>query len=677
MFTLNRNTVIDSTKVEKKTKGIQNAIAILERDRDKVFTETDETGGNIILSDAAETLEEEQYRMEITADAIEIQASDELGFIYGLLHISEAYMEILPFWFWMDQKIPRTDKKIIEETSFVPEKKAVRFRGWFYNDEVLMLKWNYNENGVDGWKMAFEALLRCGGNITIPGTDRMSVKNKQLASDMGLWITHHHAEPLGAEMFIRAYPDLTPNFLEHRDKFIKIWEEGVNRQKDYKVVWNVGFRGQGDAPFWEYDTTGAYDTPEKQGKLISDIIKLQCDLVRRQVKKPIFCTNLYGEIMELYEQGYIELAEDIIKVRADNGFGRMVTRRRENHAGRTEAMPDKNDTGMQGIYYHVSFYDLQAANHITMLPNSVDFVNRELRQVIANHGDAFWVINCSNVRPHTYYLDAVAKIWSGRELEDAKQSREFSEDYFWGNRDVAACLEQFPKAMLSYGEHEDEHAGEQFYTENVRILANQIIVDSTRNCKALRWFTGDVTLAEQAEKLCGTCRRGLSGLQSLFAQCERVSAGIKNREAGNLFDATVLLQAYLHAECAKGTVIFGEGYAAFRQKDYEKAFVLLGNAAECFDRARAKMRDAEYGVWGNFYFNDCFADVAHTAYMVRKLMGYVREFGDNGRHDAWYRKYCMPREDQGVFLQLVLDNHMEDWELYLAMRDFKEENIIF
>ncbi len=38
------------------------------------------------------------------------------------------------------------------------------------------------------------------------------------------------------------------------------------------------------------------------------------------------------------------------------------------------------------------------------------------------------------------------------------------------------------------------------------------------------------------------------------------------------------------------------------------------------------MRQAEYGVWQDFYYNDCFADVKHTAYMVRKVMGLVREF---------------------------------------------------
>lgn len=196
--------------------------------------------------------------------------------------------------------------------------------------------------------------------------------------------------------------------MEKSELFYKLWEDAVIEQKDCNVVWNLCFRGQGDCPFWSSDTSGQFDTPQKRGKLISNIIKKQCDIVKKYVKNPVFCTNLYGEIMELYKDGYIELDEGIIKVKADNGYGKMVTRRRDNHAARVSSMPVK-DGGRQGIYYHVSFYDLQAANHITMLPNTVDFVNRELSDVLENGGDDFWVINCSNVRPHTYYLDAVRK----------------------------------------------------------------------------------------------------------------------------------------------------------------------------------------------------------------------------------------------------------------------------
>jgi hypothetical protein len=102
--------------------------------------------------------------------------------------------------------------------------------------------------------MVFETLLRCGGNMVIPGTDKNALRYRTLASEMGLYITHHHAEPLGAEMFARAYPDLPA---------------------------------------------------------------------------------------------------DVIKIWADNGYGKMVSRRQMNHNPRIAALPPENDSGKHGICFRV------------------------------------------------------------------------------------------------------------------------------------------------------------------------------------------------------------------------------------------------------------------------------------------------------------------------------------
>ncbi len=661
MFLLNRNLRIVS---EIHTKPVQNAIAMLERDRDKVFLPTEEQGGELRLA-GKEGFAPEDYLFQVTDKAATIFAGDDLGFIYGILHISEVYLGIKPFWFWMDQEIPKKELVEVPAREYRPPSPVVRFRGWFFNDEVLMMKWKLNEGSDAGWRMCFEALLRCGGNMTIPGTDKMSRRNRQLASDMGLWITHHHAEPLGAEIFVRAYPDVAPNYLEERERFHKLWEDAVIEQKDCKVVWNLCFRGQGDAPFWSYDTTGQFDTPEKRGRMITQVIRAQADLVRKHVENPVFCTNLYGEIMELYQQGYVELEEDVIKVRADNGYGRMVTRRRDNYNPRVEAMPDPNDKGMQGIYYHVSFYDLQAANHITMLPNSVSFVDKELTKVSENGGNAFWVINCSNVRPHVYYLDAVRKKWYGRSIGDETHSREFAADYFGGEEQVAECYRAYPRAMAAFGEQEDEHAGEQFYTENVRIMAHYMLLGQKGTAREMKWLTGEIPFPQQVEFVCGLCRTSLERLESLCGKCQRVEQTLQKP----LFGATLSLQSRIHFLCAKGMVLFGEAYQAYREGEYERAFVLLGRSAECFDEAQRTLRGAEYGVWESFYFNDCFADIKHTAYMVRKARGYVREVAEGPRHDLWYRRYCYAKEDRDVYLLLVTDNHKTDEELYEIMKD--------
>ena len=252
MFILNANTQIISGV---KTKPVINAMRILARDIEKKFNKTDEKGGIITLFEDS-SVKSERYRL-VTDGDMKIYASDDLGFVYGLLYISEKFLGIKPFWFWMDQKIEKTDRVDIKPFTYEPPEFAVRFRGWFFNDEVLLLKWKINGDADEPWRMAFEALLRCGGNITIPGTDKTSVKYRQMASDMGLWITHHHAEPLGAEMFARAYPDTPASFTEYPELFYKLWEDAVKAQKDYKVVWNLCFRGQGDNPFWGNDNPGA------------------------------------------------------------------------------------------------------------------------------------------------------------------------------------------------------------------------------------------------------------------------------------------------------------------------------------------------------------------------------------------------------------------------------------
>lgn len=656
---LHSNTIIS---YNGSLDAVKYAAGILRRDFGKRFHKTDH-GSSTIQLITQSSLDDESFIIDVT-DRMVISSKDELGFVYGLLYVSEKFLGIHPFWFWMDQKIQKVDAIPVSPGRYCFQKPSVKYRGWFVNDEVLITKWKIGGDSIEPWRMVFEALLRCGGNMVIPGTDKNSRKYRQIAAGMGLWITHHHAEPLGAEMFARVYPDKEPNYAKMPELFHKLWEDGIKEQKDFKVIWTLGFRGQGDCPFWSNDSSGRFDTPEKRGKLISDIIEFQRQLVMKYVKNPIFCTNLYGEIMELYKDGHITLAEDIIKISADNGYGKMVTRRRDNHTVRIPSIPEK-PVEHGGIYYHVSFYDLQAANHITMLPNSVDFVNKELEEVFQKNATDYWIINCSNVRPHVYYLDALRKKWFGSNISDLSHSREFADTYFNGNPLIAEAYQNYHKAMASYGAYEDEHAGEQFYTENVRLLVHSFFNESWNGTPGLKWLVGEHPLDVQVQMFADLCRGNLDSISKFYRHCLNISNSL-NGEEKSLFDATLLLHAAIHYHCTAGSVSFGEGYKEYRKGNLLDSFMKLGSSAEAFDTAQQLMRNSEYGVWTGFYFNDCFADIKHTAYMVEKMMGYVRERGDNARHDKWYRDAVYSPEDIRIFTQLVEDNHMTDRELYKA-----------
>ena len=655
---LTKNTKIIYNGAEK---AVLNGVNILSRDIDKKFADTDAAENKIILTENS-SLGAEEFLLDV-ADDITVSAADDLGFVYGLLYISEKFLGIEPFWFWFDQKIEKVNSAEVTRGLYKSRKPAVKYRGWFINDEVLIMKWAVNGDSEEPWRMALEALLRCGGNMVIPGTDKNSRLHRQTAVDMGLWITHHHAEPLGAEMFARVYPDLEPNYLEYSDLFMKLWEESVIEQKDDKTIWCLGFRGQGDCPFWSHDTSGRFDTDEKRGKLISDVIELQRQLVLKYVDNPVFCTNLYGEIMELYEAGHITFAPDIIKISADNGFGKMVTRRRDGHTVRISSMPEK-PVEHGGIYYHVSFYDLQAANHITMFPNSVAFADSELSEVIDKNMSDYWLINCSNVRPHAYFLDVVRRKWYGEDISDELCSKQFADTYFGGNEDIADLYRDYHKYMTPFGTNEDEHAGEQFYTELIRIITNAVY-KNLETVHGLDWISGKKPIREQVKIYSDIIKSNLDNLTALYDRCKNVSQTLSG-DIKQLFDTTMLLHATLLYLAGNGVSEFGDGFEYYSDGEFKKAFMCFGKCAKLFKEANDIMRQSEYGIWEGFYFNDCFADFKHTAYMAEKMMSMAREKGDSASHVKWYRDAVYAKEDRKIMTLLVNDNHMTDWELYDA-----------
>ena len=450
---LNRNTQI---LVSDPAKPIQYAISALHRDMKAVFTETETPGDSIRLVKDSD-LQPECFCLQVQGSELLLTAADTLGFVYGLFEISRRFLGIQPFWFWNDQKFTQTDSVTVPQNFTYESKPArVRYRGWFVNDETLISHWKVERRSEMPFVMVFEALLRLGGNLVIPGTGENGHRYHDLAAEMGLIITHHHAEPLGAKMFVQAYPELEPKFSLYPEKFRALWPDAITTQKATPTIWNIGFRGQGDRPFWDDDPQ--YDTPEKRGALISALIREQYDLVKQNDANAICCTNLYGETMELYQQGCLDLPEDVIKIWADNGYGKMVSRRQGNSNPRVTALPPQGDTGAHGLYYHASFYDLQAASHITMLPNSTEFVGEELKNALAHGVDDYWLINCSNVKPHAYLLDYIAQLWQTGDADPEGHRIAYAQAYY-GKANaltVSKCIAGYADHAVSYGKHPDD-----------------------------------------------------------------------------------------------------------------------------------------------------------------------------------------------------------------------------
>ncbi len=667
-FLLTGGTRIRAIENLADKKPVIRAVERLKRDLDMAVCSRNFTDGEIWIRQGS--LPAEAWEITVQPQQIIITASDELGVIYALISISRKWLGITPFWFWNDQEIKKQDVVKIPCGSFASEKPRVVLRGWFINDEVLLKYWTAGKDNAYVWEMVFEALLRCGGNLVIPGTDKTTKEYTPLATEMGLWITHHHAEPLGAEMFARAYPKLEASYLKYPDLYQQLWEDAIMRQKEQKTVFNLGFRGQGDRPFWADDPS--FDTDEKRGKLISEIIELQQNMVRNIVPDARFCTNLYGEIMELYRAGHIHLPKDIILIWADNGYGKMVSRRQGNRNPRVPALPDAMQSkDLHGTYYHASFYDLQAANHITMLPNSMEFVERELNGAYDRGIKALWIINASNIKPHVYTLDFIANLWGSKPLDAKTHRKQYINTYYPCTDDgqvqkLAECMEEYVRAAVQYGSNEDDHAGEQFPNYVTRAMIHQWMIDSRIAAKNLNWCCSSNLLSKQVGWFKEKCKTGQANFENLLLKCEaNINAG------GQLWKDSVLLQAAVCKYCYDGAVLFCEAFEEYEKGNLLKSFFLLGNAAERFEAANRKMRDCEHDKWENFYANECLSDVKETAYCLKRLMGYVRNIGDGPDFFCWQREVLCPEEDKRVILITNMDNHMTDWELYEGLKEKK------
>ncbi len=587
-----------------KTVPVQKAADSLVRDLKKVFLNTDEPGAEIRLIEG--TQEEEGYLIQAEDGNLEIQASDDLGFIYGIYEVSRSVLGVNEFWFWNDQEfVPKKEVELPEDFSMQSAPFRVKYRGWFVNDEVLIHTWTVDREKDKPWEMVFEALLRCGGNMVIPGTDNNSKIYAELAGKMGLWVTHHHAEPLGAEMFARAYPELQASYDLYPEKFHALWQEALERQEDKKIIWNLGFRGQGDRPFWNDDPR--YQTDATRGKLMGELIRKQYDMVKAMDADAVCSTNLYGETMELYQKGCLALPEDVIKIWADNGYGKMVSRRQGNDNPRVPSMPGKKEDA-NGIYYHVSFYDLQAANHITMLPNPPEFVKQELMEVLDRGGDDFWIINCSNVKPHVYYLDFIAQMWREGDIDIAGHRQAYVAKYFGSleegqGRQIEKRLEEYFEYAVPYGKYEDEHAGEQFANHVARIFITQYMREREKPSEEMFWAVQADSLKEQIlwyQEICSAWE----SCQEYLNKCSGTALQLSGR-GQEVFQDSILLQAQIHCHCFHGAFYVCESILEGLDGNYRMAFYKAGKARKEYLAADHAMREREHGKWHGFYQNEC------------------------------------------------------------------------
>ncbi|WP_035725592.1 hypothetical protein [Gracilibacillus boraciitolerans] len=121
-------------------------------------------------------------------------------------------------------------------------------------------------------------------------------------------------------------------------------------------------------------------------------------------------------------------------------------------------------------------------------------------------------------------------------------------EYFDAAEGVAECFAEYTNATIKYLEHEDDHAGEQFYNYGVRVLASQWMENEQNIATHFTWATGNIAFNKQVEYFKEICQKGLKSFARLYETCEKVSKTLTD-EQKLLLDSTIYLQTKIHLFC--------------------------------------------------------------------------------------------------------------------------------
>jgi hypothetical protein len=645
----------------------QNALEILLRDMSNVLSPCPSAPKNEIQFVQDPSLDAESCKIDVSKDAIKASCGGGSGAMSAALFISGQYLKVTPFWYWNDQNFEKADSLSApcgksESPSF-----AVKHRGWFVNDETLIDHWDNGEGSVHHWKMIFEALLRCGGNLVIPGTGQNESKYRELAVSMGLRTTHHHAQPLGAEMFASAHPDCDPSYFFHPKLFEELWEDAVKLQKSQNPIWGLGFRGQGDRPFWDDDNR--LSTSEERGAFLGKIMERQVAIVKKHCENPVFCANIYGEAAELHKNGHLRFPEGTIKIWADNGYGVMESRRQGNSNPRIPSLPKAQDPGPHGVYFHCSFHDLQASNHLTMSPNSGEFLVSELRRAFRANARELLIVNCGSVKPHLPMLHLMSVMWR-KGAADAHSELVNYATLYYKNAGVADLLEEYSKFTARYGTYDYDRAGEQLWHHPVREMARGWMTNR-KSPESLKWFS-KYSLKSQIERLKIFSRGGYEWKQySAMCMKARKRLGAAERR---LFDSSILLQARLQEYGSRAAYSFCRSFEnqEYQEDGIHESFRLAWEARRYYGLCLEAMSRAATGRWKGFYDGDCLTNVKLSFDVMEILAGYIRIIGEGPSFNVWEREMLLPENERGVMLLSSKKRHLSNDELGKALNQIHE-----
>jgi hypothetical protein len=322
------------------------------------------------------------------SSALVLAGSDKRGTIFALYDISEQ-IGVSPWYWWAD--VPPKKKDVIYA---LPKSKtqgppSIKYRGLFINDEQPALT-NWIKEKYGGkydsrfHAKVFELLLRLRANYFWPAmwASKFYVddsKNGPLADEMGIVMGTSHTEPLARADKEKVKPW---DWKSNQNNLKKYMQEGAVRAKDWKTLWTMGMRGDGDTA-----------SPTLDAKSLVDVITFQ----QTALKSTLGVSSLaavpqmwcvYKEVGGYYQAG-MKIPDDVTILWSDDNSGNIQ---------RLPIASEANRIGSAGIYYHFDYVG-DPRNYKWI--NSIQLAKTWQQMHLAHQMNAsqIWIVNVGDLKP--------------------------------------------------------------------------------------------------------------------------------------------------------------------------------------------------------------------------------------------------------------------------------------
>jgi hypothetical protein len=326
------------------------------------------------------------------ARALVIAGSDKRGTIYGMYELSDE-IGVSPWYYWADVPVEQHAELHALPGAFTLGEPAVKYRGFFLNDEAPALSgWAYEKFGgfnSDFYAHVFELLLRLKGNYLWPAMwgrafNDEDPENADLADELGVVMGTSHHEPMSrAQAEWERYGSGAWDYQTNAAALRTFWEGGIRRLGNRDAIITLGMRGDGDVAL----------SATADIALLERIVSDQRDLLssvlpgRALTDIPQVWT-LYKEVQDYYDQG-MRVPDDVTLLFADDNWGNIR---------KLPKLEDAPRAGGYGVYFHYDYVG-GPRNYKWLNTSPIARTWEQMSLARAYGADRIWIVNVGDLKP--------------------------------------------------------------------------------------------------------------------------------------------------------------------------------------------------------------------------------------------------------------------------------------